>query len=326
MPPELQVCYHGNCFDGIISAALFTRFYQPRLSPGAEVCYRGMAHGPADPFGPDHGETFHAAVNVVVDFRYSPSPALDWWCDHHHTTWLEPEHEAHFKADQSGQKRFDSGAPSCAGLLARWLAREHGFDPEPVEELVRWADLIDSAAFESPGQAVELKDPAMQLAMLLESAPAPGLTDKLITTLARAGRLDAVLELPEVQAALEPVISRHEQDIERFRRRMVVDQGVAEVDLSADGVDGFNKFIPYYLSQEELRYTVVLTSSARRAKVSVGSNPWQRPDPLHNIGELCKRFGGGGHPVVGAVTLPAGDIQGARAAYDEILTTLRDQA
>ena len=322
MPPDLQVCYHGNCFDGVVSAALFTRFYRPRLSSGAEVRYRGMAHGPADPFGPDHAETFNAAVNVVVDFRYSPSPALDWWCDHHHTTWLEPEHEAHFQADRSGQKRFHSGAPSCAGLLSRWLAAEHGFDAAPVAELTRWADLIDSAAFESPRQAVELKDPAMQLAMLLEAAPSAELTDRLITTLAETGELSRALGLPEVQAALGPVLIRNKQDIERFRRRMVVEDGVARVDLTAEGVDGFNKFIPYYLA-EGLRYTVVLTDSPRRAKVSVGSNPWQRPDPLHNIGELCKRFGGGGHPVVGAVTLPAGDVDGARAAFTEIVETLK---
>ena len=322
MPPELQVCYHGNCFDGVVSAALFTRFYKPRLPQGSQVVYRGMAHGPADPFGPDHEATFNAAVNVVVDFRYSPSPSLNWWCDHHHTTWLQPEDQAHFEADTGGQKRFDSGAPSCAGLLSRWLARRHGFDAEPVAELVRWADIIDSAAFESPRQAVELKDPAMQLAMLLESAPPAALTDQLIVTLAETGQLEAALQLPEVQAAMGPMLARHEQDIERFRTRMVVEQGVAQVDLTADGVDGFNKFIPYYLA-DGVRYTVVLTDSARRAKVSVGSNPWQRPDPLHNIGELCKRFGGGGHPVVGAVTLPAGDLKGARAAYAEILQKLR---
>ena len=318
---DLQILYHGNCLDGVSSAAIFTRFYREVVAPGAAVRYRGMAHGPADPFGPDQDATFDAPVNAVMDFRYCASDRLHWWCDHHATTWVNPEDEAHFLADESGQKHFDPAAPSCAGLLARWLSREHGFDAAPLEPLVRWADLVDSASFESPRQAVALEEPAIRLAMLLESAPPDSLVDQLIAGLT-SGDLEAVHDTPEVQAALEPVVERHWRAVELFKERMTVDQGVAVIDLSADGVEGFNKFIPYHLS-DGLRYTVVLTSSDRRTKVSVGSNPWERPDPLHHIGELCRKYGGGGHPVVGAVTLPVGELERARVAFEEIQALLK---
>lgn len=318
---DLQVLYHGFCFDGVASAAIFTRFYRQVVHPGAEISYRGMAHGPTDPFGPDHDLTFNAPVNAVVDFRYSPSPRLQWWCDHHATTWLKPEDEAHFQADRSGRKLFDGGAPSCAGLLTRWLAREHGLDAAPLTDLVRWADLVDSAAFESPRQAVEMKEPAIRLAMLLESAPPLELVDRLIGSLTD-GDLEGAHAAPEIQAALGPVQERHARAMELFRQHMTVEDGVAVVDLAAEGTEGFNKFIPYHLAHG-LRYTVVLTSSERRVKVSVGSNPWQRPDPLHHIGELCKKYGGGGHPVVGAVTLAPGDLDEARVAFEEIQAVLK---
>ncbi len=320
MVADLQILYHGFCFDGAVSAAIFSRFYQQCVAPGASIRYRVMGHGPQDPYGLDHDATFDAPVNAVVDFRYSPSERLNWWCDHHATTWLQPEHEAHFVADGGGQKHFDAGAPSCAGLLARWLAREHGFDAGPMADHVAWADLIDSAAFESPRQAVEMKEPALRLAMLLESAPPLELVDDLIRCLSQ-GSLEEAQKLPGVEPALGSVAEGHQRAVDLFQRRMTVDEGVARIDLSADGVEGFNKFIPYHLSPE-IRYTVVLTATDRRTKVSVGSNPWHRPDPLHHIGELCRRYGGGGHPVVGAVTLAPGDLDAARTAYEEILRVL----
>jgi hypothetical protein len=73
-----------------------------------------------------------------------------------------------------------------------------------------------------------------------------------------------------------------------------------------------------------VRYTVGVTRSPRRAKVSVGSNPWRRPAPLTNIGDLCLRYGGGGHAVVGAVSFPPEEIDAARRAALEIAEILRE--
>ena len=43
---KLRLLYHGHCFDGVASAATFTRFYQERVHPGAEVSYQGLLHRP----------------------------------------------------------------------------------------------------------------------------------------------------------------------------------------------------------------------------------------------------------------------------------------
>jgi hypothetical protein len=318
---KLQILYHGNCFDGVTSAAIFARFFGDCVDPAAEVAFRGMAHGQGDPFGADHDATFWADRNVVVDFRYSPSPRLTWWCDHHHSTFIRPEHRDHFEANPNPRHRFDPEAPSCAGLLARWLEREHGFDAAPFADHIRWADLIDGAHFVDAAQAVELEAPALRLMTLLESAPSEPLLELMLRGLGRRS-IEAVHAEPEIQRALAPVLDEHHRTIDRFRERMTVERGVAYVDLTADGIGGFNKFIPYHL-HDGVRYTVVLTCTPQRAKVSVGSNPWQRPDPLTNIADLCARYGGGGHPVVGAVSMPPAELDRARRASLEIAGVLR---
>ena len=317
----LKVCYHGNCLDGVLSAAVFTRFFRDRHDPDASITYQGMAHGKDDPFGEDHDAVFDAEFNAVMDFRYSPSPRLNWWCDHHHTAFLQPAHKRHFEQDSSGQKRFDPAAPSCAGLLVRWLRQDHAFEHPLFADHRRWADMVDSAAFTSPAQAVELAEPALQLMALLEAAPGQELTDQFIEGLSRSS-LSRVHAQPAVRQALVPVLQEHGRHMDIFRARLSVSRRVATFDLTEDGVEGFNKFIPYHLV-DDLDYTVGLTLSDRRAKVSVGSNPWVRPDPLVNLGELCQRYGGGGHPVVGAVTLAPDRLGEARRAYEEIVEILR---
>jgi nanoRNase/pAp phosphatase (c-di-AMP/oligoRNAs hydrolase) len=55
----------------------------------------------------------------------------------------------------------------------------------------------------------------------------------------------------------------------------------------------------------------------------VGSNPWTHVPRTHNLSTICSRYGGGGHPVVGAVSLPSTDIAEARRIAHEIAAELR---
>jgi hypothetical protein len=67
---NLRLLYHGHCFDGVASAATFTRFYKERIHPGAEVKYKGLLHRPGNLF--DHG-IFDSDENAIVDFKYAAS-------------------------------------------------------------------------------------------------------------------------------------------------------------------------------------------------------------------------------------------------------------
>jgi nanoRNase/pAp phosphatase (c-di-AMP/oligoRNAs hydrolase) len=55
----------------------------------------------------------------------------------------------------------------------------------------------------------------------------------------------------------------------------------------------------------------------------VGSNPWAPGELKHNLATLCEKYGGGGHPRVGAISFPVGALEEARATAAEIVATLQ---
>jgi hypothetical protein len=73
----------------------------------------------------------------------------------------------------------------------------------------------------------------------------------------------------------------------------------------------------------DCRYTVGLTRGASRVKISVGSNPWPKTPRTHDIAKICERYGGGGHPVVGAISLGTDQIDRAREICKEIVRELQ---
>ena len=72
----------------------------------------------------------------------------------------------------------------------------------------------------------------------------------------------------------------------------------------------------------EARYSVGVTLGSR-AKISVGSNPWSAVPRTHDISKICERYGGGGHPVVGAVSIAKSELARARQIAAEIVAELQ---
>jgi hypothetical protein len=316
---QLKVLYHGNCFDGCASAALFTRFLVEREGARiASVRYEPLQHQQGDPFPPG---SFDGDVNACVDFRFSASPSLHWWFDHHASAFATPADRAAFERDTSGQKFWDPAAPSCTGFAARTLRERHGWRADDLGELVHWADVIDAARFPSPDVAVRLEEPALRIMTLLEATKDPQLPTRVIEAMQRRPLAEIAAE-PWVARPLVPILERHLAAVEIVRRAARLDGGVVTVDLSDSGIESSNKFIAYDLFPDA-SYTVVVTKDPRRTKVSVGSNPWARPPRAHDISKLCERYGGGGHPVVGAVSLGPDRLDDARRIAREIAAALR---
>lgn len=314
---KLRVLYHGHCFDGVASAATFTRFYKERIRPEAEVQYAGLLHRPGNLFD---ANMFDGDENAIVDFKYSTSPKLTWWFDHHQSAFLTPEDEAHFRADTSGQKFLDTARKSCTEFIADVASSQFGFNAEPIKTLVEWAHIIDGALYESPAQCVELKEPALQLMQVIEADPDDNFIEQIIRELTEEP-LAEVATSDEVQLRFEPILKKHHETLAAIKRKATYADGVVQFDLVDEGYEGFNKFIPYYLFPEAT-YTVALTRGSQRTKISVGSNPWSPRPRTHNIATICERYGGGGHAVVGAVSLGPEEVDRGRAAMREIVAEL----
>ena len=317
-PIQIRLFFHDKCFDGAASSAVFMRFYRERIRGDAQFHFTGMTHRARHPFTP---EMFDGDENAIVDFKYSSSPRLTWWFDHHQSAFLSPEDAEHFKKDRSGKKFYNPEYRSCTKFLADVASSRFGFDAAPLAELVRWGDVIDGAQYPDAASAVGLAEPAMKLALVIEAAPEEDLVPRLIPEMA-VRSLAEMIALPDVKRHLEPLLERHQRSLEMFRKRAKAEGGVIYFDLSEEGMEGYNKFIPYFLFPDAV-YSVGVSASPQRTKVSVGSNPWTKTPIEHNLAALCERYGGGGHARVAAISLEPGDLARARQVAQAIAAELR---
>jgi hypothetical protein len=314
---RVKVLYHDHCFDGAAAAAFFSRFVEGAFYPGAEFCYAGLEHKASQLF--DEG-LFNGDENAIVDFKYSPDPRLTWWFDHHQSAFLRPEDEEHFYRERSPKKMFDPSYRSCTMFIATMAREKFGFEAPDLADLVKWADIIDGAQYPDAKTAVELGAPAMQLTLVVEGVKGSEMVQKIICWMQRK-KLEEIIALPEVQQEYKPLYERHLWSIDLIRKRASYSSGVVYFDVTGDGLEGYNKFIPYHLFPDSM-YTVSVSTSSFRTKVSVGSNPWA-PRPLkHNLATICERYGGGGHPRVGAISFPLGAADDARRVAQEIRNEL----
>ena len=269
--------------------------------------------------------------NAIVDFKYSASPKVTWWFDHHQSAFLTPEDQKDFERGQADgsqrmRKFFDPNYVSCTSFIAHIGQINFGFDTAPLYELIKWADIVDGAKYESAKAAVEMAAPAMKLTMVIESASDHALVPRLIPLLTEMS-LQEVMDQGFVQELLGPLMERHWAGLELIKSRASLDKGVITFDITDQPTEGYNKFIPYYLFPEGT-YNVGLSKSSFRTKVAVGTNPWTPlpADKLVNLAAICERYGGGGHARVGAVSFPPDREDEARKAAAEIAAELRGKS
>jgi len=134
----------------------------------------------------------------------------------------------------------------------------------------------------------------------------------------RAGRRKLALDAREHRG-----IARRRGEF-TLRERTEYKDGTIYFDVTDQALEGYNKFIPYYLHPKSV-YSVGLSKTSFRTKVSVGSNPWtsMRPAEMVNLAQVCERYGGGGHARVGAISFEPNQEERAREAAREIVAELR---
>lgn len=317
---RVHVLHHAACFDGAASAAVFTAFYRACVRTSAEFIYIAKAHQQGDPFT---DADFDADDSAIVDFRYSTNAKLGWFFDHHVSAFQLTGQREHFDAHQNGRRFHDPVAPSCTSYIADIGRTQFGWDPSGHDELLRWAELIDTASFPDPAMPVELDEPALQLMTFVEQNRDPDRISRFINDLLDTP-FETLARADYVRTVVDPALEVHRRDIELMRRRVQVDGDVATYDLSDQPPRAYNKFIAYSL-HPEIRYLVGVSRGPDGShKLSVGYNPWLPPeDRGQDIATLCERLGGGGHPYVGGASFDADAADAAVAAMNETADTLR---
>ena len=313
-----RVLYHDHCFDGAASAAYFSRFIAGAVHPEAEFRYTGMAHKASQLFD---AALFDGDENAIVDFKYSSDPRLTWWFDHHQSAFLSAEDAEHFRSDTSGRKLYDPAYKSCTAFISAVACEKWAFRAPDLDDLVKWSLIIDGAQYPDARTAVELGAPAMKLTLVIEAAKGSDIVHKMIGWMQRR-QLSEIIEEPEVAALYEPLYKRHLENKSIIQSKATQKDGVVFFDLAGYDVEGYNKFIPYYLFPDAV-YTVSVSPSSFRTKISVGSNPWTKETLKHNLATICERYGGGGHARVGAISLAPGELDKAREIAAEIVAELK---
>jgi hypothetical protein len=315
---KVRVFYHDKCFDGSCSAAVFSRFYRERIRDDAEFQFSGLVHRAGALF---NESDFTGDENAIVDFKYSTSPKVTWWFDHHLSAFLTEEDREHYQRSDSTKKFYDPDYRSCTKFIATIAEKRFGFNPQPIAELIQWADIIDGALYTDAKSAVEMKEPAMKLTMVIEATQDPAFIPRLIPVLSSMP-LAEILQQDFVAKLLPPLLERHEKSIHILRDRAECKDGTIYFDVTDQELEGYNKFIPYYL-HPKCTYSVGLSKSSFRTKVAVGSNPWAKTDNMVNLAKICERYGGGGHARVGAISFEPDRFDVARQAAREIVAELR---
>jgi hypothetical protein len=324
--PHVFVATHGHCFDGLCSAVMFTRLYRHRFAgDGATFSYHAAGYGPGQN-GVDP-KLVTGDVNAILDFRYSPLEKLDWYFDHHVSAFVTPADRADYERralaqEAAGERRFfHDGTYSSATKLIADLGRERfALDPAPTVELVRWADMIDSAAFPSAKMAVDRAEPVLKLMTVVENLGDDAFITRMVPRLL-SQPLAEVASAPDIVQAYEPLGRAHEAFVKLVEQRARVQGIVVVVDVSDLLLDAAGKFVTYALYPESA-YSILLSRSKSKCKISIGYNPWSPVPRRHNIAAICERHGGGGHPVVGAISLRADQVEEARALVRSIAEEL----
>ncbi len=320
----VSVLSHGYCFDGLVSATLFCRLLE-RIEPRREHDYtfRSCGYGPKLKTIPK--SWLSASVNALLDFRYAESDALTFYFDHHKTAFAseQAERDALARVRAAGKRRalhYDPDCTSCAKLIARVGAETYGVPSDDVAELVEWADRVDSARLESPDEAFFARSPALVLADVVERHGDSAFYAKVAHALLRKG-LEATATSADIRDLAAPLDAAKQAFMARVVARGELRGDVAVVDLGDELILPSGKFATY-VAFPECRYSVILLRTKDQLKLGIGFNPWSGKERLHDVSEICRREGGGGHAVVGAVNYPHADIDRARDALSRVVATL----
>ncbi len=327
-PRDILVATHGYCFDGMTSAALFTHLRRT-LEPGEALTfrYKSCGYGPNMQMIPEGW--LDGSENVILDFRYTPSKKLSWYFDHHVTGFGSPEERetALATAGAAGtgpaarpQVHFDPASSSCAGLIARVASSRFGVSMDQMSELIEWAEIIDAARFSSAEAATRRDEPALQLAGVVEHHGDAAFLLSIIPRLLERP-LNEVARSEDIQRLWQPIAASRASFTERIKARAEVKGRVVYVDLTDAPVDISSKFVTYAL-YPRCAYSVMLARHKQHLKLSIGYNPWSGVERTHDIAAICRREGGGGHPVVGACAFPLPELERARSVAKAVVREL----
>lgn len=240
--------------------------------------------------------------DIIANCPYVEGCGL--WFDHHSS-----EHE---RLDLNGSFEGASEmAPSAAEVVYNYYIQrdEHAPKIRRFQELVKMAGVVDSAKF----SAKDIIKPDGFIMLAFISDPRTGLGRKhkfrisnfdlmkSLPGLLRRCSIDEILAMPDFLERIEVYHEETEHFKQLLRRCASCEGNALKIDLR--GVTDLpvgNRFIEYVLFPEQnISMRIVDGRDKTVAMISVGYSIINRSATV-NVGSLMLKYGGGGHPHVGA--------------------------
>jgi hypothetical protein len=305
--------FHYPCFDGLVSGVLAWAFLENcenwRIERFCPVNYE---------LRESWGSTQLHIPAAVVDFLYHPQASF--WADHHVSTFLTRGAQEEYEWRKSRAcLLFDEKAGSCASLLWDHL---HSRIPDAAryQELVFWAEKIDSASYSSTHEAIWGDAPALRISFSLMLQNGIDYAQLLLKEL-RTGNLYRVAQLAPVSARFNEVRRRIAAGLKRVEGQVVLRDGIATFDVQAKDNEIISRYIPYHFFPEA-RYSIGVIRSSAGVRVTAMRNPWRNFESIA-LGKLFEEFGGGGHHRVGAVVIGPERADQVQQVVDRLVSEMR---
>ncbi len=286
--------YFHDDADGITSSAIMLNFLRGR---GDEIIdfnpieYR--ANLKAEWASYKFGKPF-----ILLDFMFHPE--ADWWIDHHQTAFIDPDWENNFKNDN--QHHYDPEFGSCAGLLLKFLRTHHSYHaPKFIEKVAEVGHKVDTVGYKNVDEALDFTSIEWKLRLLLKRNKEGDnsyilITQKAIETLATIG-IDDFVNLPEYHEYLDQFKNYGENLVAVYAEHSIIKGKVSFIDRS-NFTGEQNHFAAYKIHPTAL-YEVCILHRGNSFGIHAGKNPWKDKNTNFHLGNLMKKYGGGGHRDVG---------------------------
>ena len=312
------VFHHNHCFDAV-AAAVCAADYLENIEGWKIKKFEPVTYTTDDSWIQRDLPEYSA----VLDFLYQPK--AKFWVDHHGTTFApnHPELEEHYKEglkDPSRTLIYDKSYPSGAGLLWEHI-KDFVTDRPRYEEMVRWANITDTATYDTPYQAVFGDEPALRIASTLGSKD-PEHIEKLIKAL-RTGTIEEVATLPSIEKHFLESRPKIEMGLKEITKRLEINE---EKDIMVyETKDQENVSLPRFgpfLIRPDITYMISLVHGEKGSKISASRNPWGR-ETKAALGTIFREYGGGGHHGVGSLQLPPGNVEKSREMLRGVIASIR---
>jgi hypothetical protein len=301
--------YHHNDFDGIAASAIFAKF----LNIEKRIPFEKIEFNPVDYDLKEEWVDFDLKKPcAVLDFLYHPQS--DWWFDHHASTFSGKALSILPYKKQTKQKYWNNRYPSCPSLLVAHFYKFYRKCSialrEIYEDLIKWSDIIDGARYKSPSDLFDYENNYLNISKILSINQEREFFSMVLKAFF-FNDLSILLNDKVYRANLKNLIREEKKAINTISKIAEFDEKICFFDQSKYDFP-FQRYLAFYL-RPNIYYRIGIYRKGDKYSVSVNYNNWKEEKNEVNLGNLCRKLGGGGRHNVGAVLTETHDEASAIA-------------